>query len=273
MQLNADTRIAAILKQHSQALERIISISPKFEKLRNPFLRKLMAGRVSIEMAARMGNCVVDDFFEALRPLGFETESGGQKAEDKKQETPAFLKSIKAEQTKTLDVRPILESGEDPLTQILEKIKDLKQGEALKIINTFEPSPLLSLLAKKGFKGYVEDIGPGHIEIWFFRETAEGSSSGEEVFFAEGENQDGDWGQLLKGFAGNIREIDVRELEMPQPMMQILEALEQLPQNSALFVHHKRIPVFLLPELNQRNFQFRSREISDNEVHLLIFRS
>lgn len=69
--INANTKIAAILKQHPDALEAIISISPKFNKLRNPLLRKLMASRASISMASKIGGCSVNDFFEKLQPLGF----------------------------------------------------------------------------------------------------------------------------------------------------------------------------------------------------------
>jgi uncharacterized protein (DUF2249 family) len=54
-------------------------------------------------------------------------------------------------------------------------------------------------------------------------------------------------------------------------MMTILEALEKLPPGQALYVHHKRIPVFLLTELKERNFEYRIREISEAEVHLIIF--
>lgn len=75
----------------------------------------------------------------------------------------------------------------------------------------------------------------------------------------------------MERFAGKLQEIDVRELEMPQPMITILESLDTLPEGYALFVHHKRMPVFLLPELDQRNFDYRSRQLSDNEVQLLIF--
>jgi len=39
-----------------------------------------------------------------------------------------------------------------------------------------------------------------------------------------------------------------------------------------LFVYHKRIPVFLLPELRERNFDYRIKEIAPNEVRLLIFK-
>ena len=75
MTINANTKISALLKQHPDALEAIVSISPKFIKLRNPFLRKLMAGRTTIAMASRLGGCSVNDFFSRLQPLGFEIDS------------------------------------------------------------------------------------------------------------------------------------------------------------------------------------------------------
>jgi len=55
-------------------------------------------------------------------------------------------------------------------------------------------------------------------------------------------------------------------------MHTILEALETLPAEKALFVYHKRIPVFLLPELQERNLSYRVKEISETEVHLLIYK-
>jgi hypothetical protein len=55
-------------------------------------------------------------------------------------------------------------------------------------------------------------------------------------------------------------------------MHTILEALNTLPVNEALFVYHKRIPVFLLPELEERKFTYRINEVSDAEVHLLIYK-
>ena len=63
MTINANTKIAVLLKHHPDALDAIISISSKFEKLRNPILRKIMAGRTSIAMASKIGGCELDDFF------------------------------------------------------------------------------------------------------------------------------------------------------------------------------------------------------------------
>ncbi|MBK7226024.1 MAG: DUF1858 domain-containing protein [Saprospiraceae bacterium] len=72
--INANTKISKIINEDPAALEAIISISPKFNKLRNPLLRKLIASRTSIAMASVIGACKVNDFFEKLKPLGFEID-------------------------------------------------------------------------------------------------------------------------------------------------------------------------------------------------------
>jgi uncharacterized protein (DUF2249 family) len=92
------------------------------------------------------------------------------------------------------------------------------------------------------------------------------------VAINEKENNSEGWNELIKKFTDKMQTIDVRQLEMPQPMMTILEAIEKLPDDAALFVYHKRIPVFLLPELRERKFDYRIKEEAPNEVRLLIFR-
>ena len=77
----------------------------------------------------------------------------------------------------------------------------------------------------------------------------------------------------MNSFADRIQKVDVRHLEMPKPMHTILEALDGLSHGTALYVYHKRIPVFLLPELVHRGFDYRIKEVEDGEVHLLIFES
>jgi hypothetical protein len=138
MIINADTKIAKILKQNPAALEAIISITPKFEKLRNPLLRKLMAGRTSIGMASKISGCKLDEFFKKLAPLGFEIDKAHQTVENKeKRPLPAFFNTLKPDQIIEFDVRPIIDADEDPLPLIVQRVKEVQQGQALKIINSF----------------------------------------------------------------------------------------------------------------------------------------
>ena len=267
MIINANTKISKILKQNPDALEAIISINPKFEKLRNPLLRKLMAARTSIGMASKIGGFSVEKFFDKLQPLGFEPDrEAAPESNMEKPKLPAFFNSVKPEQIIDFDVRPIMGAGEDPLSSIIAKVKSIPKGGVLKIINTFEPTPLISLLKKQGFESFVDTINEQLIETYFYKTGDEALKINESGNSAEG------WDELIKKFEGKMQTVDVRHLEMPQPMMTILDSIEKLPEGNALFVYHKRIPVFLLPELKERKFDYRIKEEAPNEVRLLIFK-
>lgn len=268
MTINANTKIAAILKQHPDALDAIVSISPKFNKLRNPLLRKLMASRTSINMASRVAGCQVNDFFEKLKPLGFVVDkTTAIEKEEIPGTTPSFIKNVKEHDIVELDVRPVIQSGKDPFNMINRELKQLENGKVLKLVNSFEPVPLIQILSKQGFEYYVETISENIVNTYFRKTT------GTKAVEVTGKKTGEEWNEVIKRFKNNLIIIDVRHLEMPLPMMTILEALENLPADHALFVYHKRIPMFLLPELAERKFDYRMKEIAEGEVHLLIFKS
>ncbi|MBS1730912.1 MAG: DUF2249 domain-containing protein [Bacteroidetes bacterium] len=267
MIINVNTKIGAILKHNPKALDAIVSLSPKFEKLRNPILRKVIAGRSSITMASRIGGCAVKDFFNVLQPLGFEIDQSIQ--EEKKlpqKEEPAFLQQIEKDKIHNLDVRADIESGNDPLKIIMKAMKELPNGHVLNIINSFEPTPLIHLLEKQGYESFVKNTDPQVFHTYFFKKDHQLFDGPRKENWSEG------WDEIVNAYKENLAVIDVTELPMPLPMHTILDALESLPDDKALFVYHKRIPVFLLPELEDRGFHFRIKEINEGSVHLLIYK-
>ncbi|RYF88342.1 MAG: DUF2249 domain-containing protein [Chitinophagaceae bacterium] len=265
--IHSNTKIAELLKQHPAALEAIIAIHPRLEKLRNPLLRKLMAGRTSIAMAAKVAGCEIERFYEALLPLGFVAGAEGAHGEKSQQEVPAFMKALRPGQVVELDVRNIIEAGNDPLPAINKIVKSLKAGRVLKLIHIFEPVPLMHLLQQQGFVAHADFINDNLVETYFYKQpyTASLHSTPEPV---AGEG----WEEMLHKYAKFLHTVDVRDMQMPLPMMAILEALNTLPGGAALHVYHKRIPVFLLPELNERQLDYRIKEVSEGNVELLIFR-
>lgn len=269
MQINANTKIAALIKAHPDALEKIIALSPRFTKLRNPILRKVMAGRTSIAMAASLGGCTVENFFTQLTPLGFTIDrlTAAEVEPESITKIPDFLKNLAPERLVELDVRPVIESGKDPLTIIIEKVNSLQDQQVLKLITSFDPAPLKSLLGKKGFASFTETVNAGLVNTYFYK-------AGVQALVAEKPDPSATvgWDEILQRFSGKLVTVDVRQLEMPLPMHTILEALDSLPAAKALFVYHKRIPVFLLPELQERKLSYRVKEISETEVHLLIYK-
>lgn len=56
----------------------------------------------------------------------------------------------------TLDVRPILEQGDDPFATIRARVDALGAGETLTIVAPFLPAPLIERLKGEGFEVQVE---------------------------------------------------------------------------------------------------------------------
>lgn len=268
MTINPNTKIAAILKAHPDALEAIISINKKFEKLRNPLMRKLMAGRTSINMASKIAGVKVDSFYEKLKPLGFEVDDKVEAIVEKNHSVPGFLHKLTDKDILVLDVRQTIEEDRDPLPDIMNAVKAIPPNGAMKIVNSFEPTPLIKLLEKQGFAAFVDDAHEDAVETWFYKEKASAGAPSADVDDTAKEG----WDSMLAKYEGRLETTDVRELPMPLPMHTILELLDTLPEDKALFVEHKRIPVFLLPELRERNFDYRIKEITDGHVQLLIFK-
>ena len=277
MLIDGRTKIAALLKHHPDALEAIVELSPDFKKLRNPVLRALMAGRTTIAMASKIGGCKPEDFFRALAPLGFESDRSRTVSQEntlkKNSPKPDYLENIRPDQLVNFDVRAMLAEGKDPLKSIQRKVKLLNPGEVLLIVNNFEPVPLIKLLERRGFQTYVNFIDADTIETYFYKIAADNTPKEKVQVGEEDIPSSGDWDLLLKEYKDNLIEVDVRDLEMPMPMMTILENLAVLPDGEALYVYHKRIPVFLLTELKERAFDYRIREVQDGEVYLLIFKN
>lgn len=265
MRINSSTTIAALLKHHPDALEAIVRLSPKFGKLRNPLLRKLLAGRTTIAMAGKIGGCAVTDFFAELKPLGFEAEGNLEEETEVRKLPPKWLQHSREQEMIIMDVRPLLNAGKDPLKPVFQALNQLSEGHVLKIINSFEPSPLIALVEKKGYLSYVEAEDSATVFTYFYKASNTDALGLEEV-------EEEGWEEEFDK-ARQIVEIDVRHLPMPQPMIAILEALEGISLGQALHVQHKKVPVFLLQELRERGFEYRMKEIADHDVQLLIFKS
>ncbi|MBZ0207888.1 MAG: DUF2249 domain-containing protein [Flavobacteriales bacterium] len=265
--INANTKISALLREHPDALEAIISLSPKFTKLRNPLLRKLMASRATIRMASKIGGCTPEDFFAKLEPLGFAIDrAASDEAEPQPAPLPEFMKQVSPDNVVELDVRPILNAGKDPFNVILKQVQTMEPRQTLKLINDFEPIPLILMLGKQGFQSYSEIVDGNTYNTYFFK------AENVDLPDANALGSSDDFETKVKQFEGRTKTIDVRHLEMPLPMLTILDELDNLPADQALYVNHKRIPVFLLPELEERKFEYRAKEISEGDVKLFIFR-
>lgn len=83
-----------------------------------------------------------------------------------------FMQMPSLKKFKRFDVRPLLERGTEPLSEILERVQQLKPDEGLVTIAPFLPSPLIELLGSEGFASKVERGEGGSWIVYFWRGEA-----------------------------------------------------------------------------------------------------
>ena len=151
--ITSKTTIKELLDEDKdRVINALVKLNSNFSKLRNPVLRNLMAKRVTIAEACKMAGCTLQDFMTDMQNIGVDIGTEDAAAPVTVKESPAIKKSRSFVE---LDVRPILAENRDPLKTILATINNLRGDEGLKLVNTFEPVPLIHLLSERGFTHFV----------------------------------------------------------------------------------------------------------------------
>jgi TusA-related sulfurtransferase len=251
--ITADTSVARVLEDHPALLEFLAAYHPHFEKLRDPQLRRLMAGRVTVAEAARIvgvdtARLVADLRHAAGEPASAPPVSPVETAE--RPPKPPALADVPETRLVRLDVREGIGRGEEPFAAIMAAVARLAPEQALVLRVPFEPIPLYDVLGKRGFAHWAERHGAQDWSVWFYPGAP----------------------TRRAGRAAGARRLDVRGLEPPMPMVTVLEGLETLAPGEELEVVHDRRPLFLYPQLDERGFEHRTEEAERGVVRILIRR-
>ncbi len=157
-----------------------------------------------------------------------------------------------------LDVRPVLKAGGEPFAAIMEAVDRLAPDEGLRLLATFRPTPLFTVLGARGFAHEESEIGGGDWQV-LFRPTGEGASGASPLPVAD----DAAW-------PDPVEEMDNRDLDPPEPMVRILAATETMRQGDVLAALLGREPIFLFPELAKRGHAWRGAFEPDGSYHVLV---
>lgn len=145
-----------------------------------------------------------------------------------------------------LDVRPILRSGGEPFGAIMAAVNQLRPGQRLRLLATFKPVPLFQVMARRGYDHAPQELDGGDWEVIFSPSAAPGEVNRGTGFDPAASL---DW-------PDPITYLDCTQLEPPQPMIDILAALEQMTAGEVLFALLGREPIFLFPELRTRGHEW-----------------
>jgi uncharacterized protein (DUF2249 family) len=161
-----------------------------------------------------------------------------------------------------VDVRPTLRAGGEPFGEIMNAVNALKPGEGLRLLATFKPVPLLSVLGSKGFEHQMRELDDGDWEVLF---SPSASARTQPQADAAGIRDDGSWPEPL-------RHMDNRDLDPPEPMVRILAATEEMAPGEVLSALLCREPVFLLPELAKRGHAWNGGFEPDGTTYKILVR-
>ena len=265
MPITPDTKISELLKEYPQLLDILADYSPAFGKLRNPILRRTFGRLTTLAQAAAIGRAELPELLRTLRQAAGEPEPppvseavAALPLSAATPQPPPWLDEGRV--SVEFDARPLQARGEEPLGPIMRESSKVEEGHIFRLWNTFEPLPLYEVLGKKGFVPWARRTAEGDWEVFFYRK-----SPGEEVAAPQAPAE-------AEGPAPTVATltIDVSQLVPPEPMMRILEALNQLKPGDTLLVHHVRRPVYLYPKLEELGHSHQTWELGPDRVDILI---
>jgi uncharacterized protein (DUF2249 family) len=267
MVIRREDRVSTVLARDESLIDVFVSLSPAFERLRKPALRKVMSRLVTVEQAARIAG--VDAGALVARLNGTErdgadprSETDGSKTDGEPDELPAALAAIGEDLIVEVDVRAELRAGREPFSRIMAARRTVPDGGVLCVRAIFEPVPLYAVMTKQGFAHHTERLEDEDWKVWFYR--GDPVRSAESLKPVEAEVVPSSEGVIV---------LDVRDLEPPEPMVRTLAALETLPAGGTLVQINVRVPQFLLPQLEERGFRYEIREQRPDLVRVVIFRA
>lgn len=152
--ISPKTKVGELLEAYPSLEAVLIEMSPAFEKLRNPILRKTVARVATLQQIAIVGGLKVDSIVNRLR------KETGQSSEQSLQTDNDYLSLNIPDWFSTgkivhkFDASPVINSGGSPLKEIMQYTSLLKAGEIFEFQTPFIPAPIIDMLKEKGFKIY-----------------------------------------------------------------------------------------------------------------------
>ena len=150
--INPDTKVSDLLDNFPELENELISITPVFEKLKNPLLRKTIAKVTTLRQAARIAGVSVSDIVNRLRSKAGLSSSEVINEASSGNGIPNWLNesNIKISYNASQDI----ENGKHPLDKVLKEINGIEKGEIYLLQTPFMPAPLLDIMSSKGFECY-----------------------------------------------------------------------------------------------------------------------
>ena len=185
MKVTRDMTIKQVLAMNEvKVLDTLEMISTNFSRLRYKRLRNAMAGRITVEQAAKVARTPLSEVLFVLNlALGMseadisqdlmkEPLSVFEYSDENPPIKPAQIAKIKDDDENLiyLDLMPFHDMKCDPMPAITKTLSKIETSQKVALLrHPFDPIPLRELFARKGFASWAEERKPGKWYVYFYR--------------------------------------------------------------------------------------------------------
>lgn len=158
----------------------------------------------------------------------------------------------------TLDVRPLLAQGKEPLAAIMQAADALAEGQTLRLLAPFRPVPLFRVMERRGYVHHDRQLDGG--ACW-------------QIDFSRPE-QVLSQGSTLEAFSWPEPSafLDLSALPPAETAARIAEALERARPGEVVFALLEREPAALLSQLAEAGHQWAGNHAADGSGYRLLLR-
>ena len=157
LNINSQTKIGELLEVYPQLEDTLLALSPSFAKLKNPILRKTIGRIASLRQVADIGNIEIGELVNTLRKaIGEDTIDTSIPTENSSEMKPKWIDE--SELAITFDATEIIESGGNPMSEIIAQAKSLSHNQTMLLITPFKPIPILEILEVKNYQTWSYEV-------------------------------------------------------------------------------------------------------------------
>lgn len=167
MAITPDTKLGSLLDGFPELEPVLMALSPKFEKLKNPVLRKTVVKVATLRQVAKVGNVPLPLLINELRRAANMDEMLLDNDTLINTAVPSWFDPNAI--VEIMDIRDNIDAGEQPISIVMKKLDSLNAGEILKIMAPFEPAPLIDLAKEKSFAVHLQKEDETGSVSCFFR--------------------------------------------------------------------------------------------------------
>lgn len=164
--ITPQTRVGDFLDNYPELEELLISLSPAFQKLKNPVLRRTIGRVATFQQVAVVGNIKLETIINTIRnAAGQQQTSEIMNTNNDLNEKPSWFDT--AIINDKLDAREMLQAGQHPLGEVIKRTTEMEPNAIFELITPFTPMPLIEKIKANGFDAYVKEVSAAEIHTYF----------------------------------------------------------------------------------------------------------